>query len=59
MKDFKRTSIKLCIFPILINFTMEIVSINIMQLYTMYFNRFKFLFAEKLSKWTCVCKILS
>ena len=54
MKDFKRTSINLFIFPILINFTMEIVSINIMQLYAMYFNRFKFLFAEKLSKWTCV-----
>ena len=59
MKDFKCTSINLFIFPILINFTMEIVSINIMQLYAMYFNRYKFLFAAKLSKWTCVCKILS
>ena len=59
MKDFKHTSINLFIFSILINFTMEIVSINIMQLYTMYFNRLKFIFAAKLSKWTCVCKILS
>ena len=31
MKDFKHTSIILFIFTILINFTMEIVSINIMQ----------------------------
>ena len=31
MKDFKCTSINLFIFTILINFTMEIVSINIMQ----------------------------
>ena len=31
MKDFKCTSIILFIFTILINFTMEIVSINIMQ----------------------------
>ena len=31
MKDFKHTSINLFIFTILINFTMEIVSINIMQ----------------------------
>ena len=31
MKDFKRTSINLFIFTILINFTMEIVSINIMH----------------------------
>ena len=31
MKDFKRTSINLFIITILINFTMEIVSINIMQ----------------------------
>ena len=31
MKDFKRTSIILFNFTILINFTMEIVSINIMQ----------------------------
>ena len=31
MKDFKCTSINLFIFMILINFTMEIVSINIMQ----------------------------
>ena len=59
MKDFKHTSINLFIFPILINFTIEIVSINIMQLHAMYFNRFKFLFAAKLSKWTCVCIILS
>ena len=59
MKDFKCTSIILFIFPILINFTMEIVSINIMQLYAMYFNRYKFLFTAKLSKWTCVCKVLS
>ena len=35
MKEFKCTSINLFIFPILINFTMEIVSINIMQLYAM------------------------
>ena len=59
MKDFKRTSINLFIFPILINFTIEIVSINIMQLYTMYFNIYKFLFTAKLSKWTCVCQLLS
>ena len=31
MKDFKCTSINLFIFTILINFSMEIVSINIMQ----------------------------
>ena len=31
MKDFKHTSINLFIFTILINLTMEIVSINIMQ----------------------------
>ena len=31
MKDFKCTSIILFIFTILINFTMEIVSINTMQ----------------------------
>ena len=31
MKDFKCTSINLFIFTILINFTMEIVSINTMQ----------------------------
>ena len=31
MKDFKCTSINLFTFTILINFTMEIVSINIMQ----------------------------
>ena len=31
MKDFKCTSINLFIFTILINFTMEIVSINIMH----------------------------
>ena len=31
IKDFKCTSIILFIFTILINFTMEIVSINIMQ----------------------------
>ena len=59
MKEFKRTSINLFNFSILINFTMEIVFINIMQLYAMKFNRFKFLFNAKLSKWTCVCKILS
>ena len=59
MKDFKCTSINLFIFPILINFTIKIVSINIMHCNTLDFNRFKFLFAAKLSKWTCVCKILS
>ena len=55
MKDFKCTSINLFIFTILINFTMEIVSINIMQHFTMKFNGFKFLFNVKLSKWTCIC----
>ena len=44
MKEFKCTSINLFNFSILINFTMEIVSINIMQLYAMKFNRFKFPF---------------
>ena len=55
MKDFKRTSINLFIFTILINFTMEIVSINIMQCNALCFNGYKFLFTAKLLKWTCVC----
>ena len=59
MKDFKRISINLFILPILINFTIEIVSINIMQLSAMYFNRYKYLFTAKLSKRTCVCQLLS
>ena len=50
MKDFKCTSINLFIFPILINFTMKIVSINMMHCNALDFNRFKFLFAAKLSK---------
>ena len=52
MKDFKCTSINLFIFTILINFTMEIVFINIMQCNSI---GIKFLFNAKLSKWTCVC----
>ena len=54
MKDFRCTSINLFIFTILINFTMKIVSINIMQCNALDFNRFKFLFTAKLSKWICV-----
>ena len=54
MKDLKCTSINLFIFTILINFTMKIVSINIMQCNALYFNGFKFLFNAKLSKSTCI-----
>ena len=54
MKDFKHTSINLFIFTILINFTMEIVPINIVQCNALYFNGYKFLFNAKLSKWTCI-----
>ena len=54
MKDFKSTSINLFIFTIVINFTMKIFSINIMQCYALYFNGFKFLFTAKLSKWTLI-----
>ena len=55
MKDFKCTSINLFILTILINFTIKIVSLNIMQYNALDFNRFKFLFNAKLSKWTCIC----
>ena len=49
MNVFKCTSIILFVFIILINFTMEIVSMKT------HFNMCKFLFIAKLSKWTCFC----